>query len=281
MLVTFILIILTALFSVLFNFLAYNLNGLSLYFLFIWIPLSFILSALLLFLYVMFMFYVVFPHLKPGNKFVKFTVRSFVILVNKLARMHIKVEGYENIPNETFVVYANHKSMLDVTILYQALNRPLSGIAKKEVEQMPFLKQFCKCLYVQYVDRENDMAAVKSMLKAIKYVKGGLNYFIFPEGGVKTRETETMVALRPGAYKLATKPEATILPVSIIGSSKLTTNSFKKRTNIKVIIHKPINAIEYKNKFIYESISKEVNTKKLGEYVENIINEGIINESKN
>lgn len=277
MLITLIIILLTALLTCLYNFIAYNINGLSLYFLPLWIILGFITALVLILLYLTIMFYLVFPHLKPGSKFLKNVVRPFVKFANILAKIHVSVDGYENIPNETFVIYANHKSMLDVTVLYDALNRPISGIAKKEVEQMPFLKQICKCLYIQYVDRENDMAAVKSMLKAIKYVKGGLNFFIFPEGGVKTREVETCVALRPGALKLATKPEATILPVSIIGTSKLTTNAFKKRTNVKVIFHKPIRAEEYKNKFIDESVSKEVNTKLLGEYVEKVINDGILN----
>lgn len=277
MLITLIIILLTTLLTCLYNFIAYNINGLSLYFLPLWIILGLLTTLVLILLYLTIMFYLVFPHLKPGSKFLKNVVRPFVKFANILAKIHVSVEGRENIPNETFVIYANHKSMLDVTVLYDALNRPISGIAKKEVEQMPFLKQICKCLYIQYVDRENDMAAVKSMLKAIKYVKGGLNFFIFPEGGVKTREVETCVALRAGALKLATKPEATILPVSIIGTSKLTTNAFKKRTNVKVIFHKPIRAEEYKNKFIDESISKEVNTKALGEYVEKVINDGILN----
>ncbi len=280
MLIISIIVILTALFTWLYNFIAYNLNGLSLYFLILWVILGLLTTLILIILYLTIMFYLVFPHLKPGSKFLKNVVRPFVKFANILAKIDVKVEGKENIPDETFVIYANHKSMLDVTVLYDALDRPISGIAKKEVENMPFLKQICKCLYIQYVDRENDMAAVKSMLKAIKYVKGGLNFFIFPEGGVKTRDVETCVALRPGALKLATKPEATILPVSIIGTSKLTTNAFKKKTHVKVIFHKPIKALEYKEKFIDESVSKEVNTKLLGEYVENIINEGVLNNSK-
>ena len=277
MFISILIILLTLGFTALYNFIAHTLNGLSFYFIFLWAPLGFITTILLILLYLTIMFYLVFPRLKPGSVFLKNVVRPFVKFANLLAKIHVSVEGRENIPSETFVIYANHKSMLDVTVLYEALDRPISGIAKKEVEDMPFLKQICKCLYVQYVDRENDMAAVKSMLKAIKYVKGGLNFFIFPEGGVKTREVETCVALRAGALKLATKPEATILPVSIIGTSKLTTNSFKKRTNVKVIFHKPIKAEEYKAKFIDESVSKEVNTKLLGEYVEKIINDGILN----
>lgn len=277
MFISILIIVLTILVTLLYNFIAHNINGLAWEFIFLWAPLAFITVVALILLYLVIMFYLVFPHLKPGSKFLKNVVRPFVIFANRLGKIHITVEGKENIPNETFVLFANHKSMLDVTILYEALNRPISGIAKKEVEDMPFLKQICKCLHVQYVDRENDMAAVKSLLKAIKLVKGGLNFFIFPEGGVKTREVETCQGLRAGAFKLATKANATILPVSIIGSSKLTTNAFKKRTNIKVIFHKPIKSDEYKEKFTDLSVSKEVNTHLLGEYVESVIDQGVLN----
>lgn len=277
MFISILIIVLTILVTLLYNFIAHNLNGLAWEFIFLWATLAFITVVALILLYLVIMFYLVFPHLKPGSKFLKNVVRPFVIFANKLGKIHVTVEGKENIPNETFVLFANHKSMLDVTILYEALNRPISGIAKKEVEDMPFLKQICKCLHVQYVDRENDMAAVKSLLKAIKLVKGGLNFFIFPEGGVKTREVETCQGLRAGAFKLATKANATILPVSIIGSSKLTTNAFKKRTDIKVIFHKPITCAEYKEKFTDLSVSKEVNTHLLGEYVESVIDQGVLN----
>jgi 1-acyl-sn-glycerol-3-phosphate acyltransferase len=267
-------------FTTLYTCIATLTNGLSLYFMLIWTPLGFLTSAILMALYLLFLIYVLFPILKPGSILLQKLTYPFIKFVNILARIKIEVVGYENIPSETFVIYANHKSMLDITIIYEALNRPVSAIAKKELAEVPVLKTLIKDLYVQTVDRENDMAAVKSLVKAMKYVKEGLPYFIFPEGGIKTRETELMTSLRPGAYKLATKPGATILPVSIIGSSKLAKNSFKKHTDIKVIFHKPINKEEYSEKFINEEISKEVNTKELGKYVQDIIDRGVLSENK-
>jgi 1-acyl-sn-glycerol-3-phosphate acyltransferase len=264
------LLIFSCLFSGIYTLIG-SINGLSYFFMLLWIPLGILSSAAILALWILFLIYVIMPRCKTGSKLMQKLVRPIVCFVNDLARIHITVEGKENIPDkDTFVIFANHKSMLDITVLYQAVNKPISAIAKKELSEIPVLKTMSKSLRVQFVDRENDREAVKSLLEAIKYVKEGLNYFIFPEGGIKSRETELVVDLKPGAYKLATKPRAVILPVSIIGSSKLADNSFKKRTDVKVIFHKPIYPEEYET----------FNTHEIGEHVGGIINEGIKNATK-
>ena len=72
-----------------------------------------------------------------------------------------------------------------------------------------------KGLGVVPLDRNNDREGARNILEAIKRVKAGNNYLIFPEGGVKSRETEHMVALRAGAYKLATKESVNIKSVTV------------------------------------------------------------------
>lgn len=267
MLVWSFLFITTALFSALYTVIGSQLNHLSYGFIPLWIILGILTAAILFVIWIFILIYLILPLTKPGSKVLLRLVRPIVIWINRLCKMHITVIGKENIPNETFVVFSNHKSMLDVTVIYEALNRPLSAMAKSELANVPVLKTLSKGLKVEYVDRSNDREAVKNLLKAIKKVERGLNFLIFPEGGIKTRETELMTDLKPGAYKLATKPRAVILPISLIGTSKLSENSFKKRTNIKVIIHKPIYPIEYET----------FNTHEIGEHVGKIINEGIEN----
>ena len=92
-----------------------------------------------------------------------------------------------------------------------------------------------------------------------------MGYIIFPEGGIKTRETEEMIEIKPGAYKLAEWSESAISPVSIIGTSKNATRKKFRTLHVKVIIHKPITKDDY----------KDLNTTELGEKVFGIVNEGI------
>lgn len=246
------------------------IGPLSLGFITLWIVLGLLTSLILSFLWVLALIYLILPHQKMGSKVGQKLVYPWVKLTNRLARIHLTVEGRENIPQDTFVLFANHKSMLDITVVYEALNKPVSAIAKSELSTVPVLKTLAKDFYVEYVDRSNDREAVKSLLKAIKKVEQGLSYFIFPEGGVKSRETELMVELRPGAYKLATKPKAIILPACILGTNKLSKNAFKKRTDVKVKFLKPITYDEY----------KDYNTQEIGEHVFNMVNEAILNEKK-
>lgn len=263
----FIILILWILNSFLFSLISI-VGPLSLAFIPLWIILGLVSALLVSVIWLLILIYVILPHQKMGSKIGQKLVYPWVKLTNRLARIHLEVEGRENIPTDTFVLFANHKSMLDITVVYEALNRPVSAIAKSELSTVPVLKTLCKDFFVEYVDRNNDREAVKSLLKAIKKVEQGLSYFIFPEGGVKSRDTELMVELRPGAYKLATKPKAIIFPASILGTNKLKTNAFKKRTNVKVIFHKPITYEEY----------KDLNTQEIGEKVFNIVNEAIVNE---
>ena len=76
-----------------------------------------------------------------------------------------------------------------------------------------------------------------------------------------------MVSLRAGAYKLVTKTEATILPISIIGLSEISKRKRNKRKDVKIIVHKPIRYNEF----------KEMNTTEIGIMVEEIINNGVKN----
>ena len=60
------------------------------------------------------------------------------------------------------------------------------------------------------INRSSDRDAAKSIVEGIKFMKEGNGIILFPEGGIKTREVEQMVSIKPGAYKLATKSEAII-----------------------------------------------------------------------
>ena len=54
-----------------------------------------------------------------------------------------------------------------------------------------------------------------------------------------------MVALRAGAYKVAVKAKAPVVPIAIIGSSQLKNKKFFKRVKINLYILKPLYYEEY------------------------------------
>lgn len=252
-------ILFTALYSGLFT-----LLPLSLWYLFLWIPLGMILSLFSLVVFAL-IFLCIASKTKPTHKFKHFILRNAAWIGIKFLRIRLDIIGRENIPEETFVVYANHKSNMDPVMIYYAMHRICSAIGKKSLFVHPIMKLITKTYDAVPIDRENDREAAKSIAIAIKKVKGGLPMIIFPEGGIKTRETDEMVNLRAGAYKLAMKAEAPILPVSIIGSSRVKTKRKGEKITVKIIFHTPIYKTQYAGK----------NTTEVGLMVEEIVNKGI------
>lgn len=236
----------------------------NLYLIPVWLIAGFLTSLIAFLLYV-FLFIWLAPFSKPTFKLKHKLIHPIVVWVNTIMRLKIKVIGKENIPKETFVVYGNHKSMLDITIVYVIYHTVISAVAKKSLMKVPVLRRLIRALGAVSLDRENDREGVKNLLEAIGKVKNGLPFIIFPEGGIKTRDTDEMIALRAGAYKLAMKPRATISPISIVGSSKISSNAPFRKTKIIAIIHKPISYDEY----------QEYSTTELGMKVGTIINQGI------
>ena len=254
------LILFTALFSYLWSLLALG----SLWFIILYVFLGFLSSVIWLVLLVLLFIFIV-GNCRYYNKINHKILWHLLEFVRIILRIKFEVEGKENIPSETFVVYGNHKSNCDVILVYLAYHRVMSAVAKKDLAKVPILKIIMKNFEVVPLDRENEREGVKALLHAIKLVKGGYNMIIFPEGGIKTREYETMVGFKAGSFKLATKAGATVSPVSIIGSSKISKNFPWHKTKVKLLIHKPITKEMYENE----------NTFDLGETVQKIIDDGV------
>lgn len=224
MIILTILILLAALYSFGFYF-----TGLSLWFYFLWVPCSLLLSFFTMVLWIWILF-IYMKRRNPKGKFRHWLLHQACRIILLFANIQVEVIGKEFVPTEPFVCYANHKSDIDPIILYYALHRICSAVGKKSLFKYPVLKQIKPVFGVVALDRENDREAAKSMIEAIRSVKSGLSMMIFPEGGIKSRETEEMVNLRAGAYKLATKSGAYLLPAAILGSSQ--TKKEKQSSNI-------------------------------------------------
>ena len=226
-----------------------------------------LITSILIFIVLVLIFFKFAPRKNPMGKFRHFILKNGVFLFVKFYHVKIEVVGKENIPDETFVVYANHKSNMDPLILYLALNKRLTAVGKSTLFQHPVMRNIQETYGAISIDRDNDREALKQIIFAIKEIKSGVSMIIFPEGGIKDRSEEEMSSLRAGAYKLVTKGQATILPISIIGSSEISKRKRYKRKNVKIIVHKSIKYEEFKDK----------NTTEIGLIVENIINDGVKN----
>ncbi len=158
----------------------------------------------------------------------------------------IEAHGLENIPKENgFIFFPNHQGMYDTLAIMEVCPRPFSVVAKKEVENIQFLKQVFACVGAYMLDRNDVRQGLKVILKVAEDVKNGKIVIIFPEG-TRSKNGNVLGVFKGGSFKAATKAKCPIVPVALIDSFKpFDTNSIKPVT-VQVHFLKPLEYEEYK-----------------------------------
>lgn len=178
----------------------------------------------------------------------------------------LQVFGKENIPQEDgLLICGNHQGMFDVLAIVSEFDRPLAGVLKKELEEIPFLKQIIACTKSYPMDREDIRQSMKVIQGVTKEIKEGRNFLIFPEG-TRSRNGNQMLDFHSGTFKCATKSKCTILPFALIDSYKVLDEKGSKPVTMQLHYLKPIPYEEY----------KDMNTTELASMVHDRV-EGVVN----
>ena len=153
----------------------------------------------------------------------------------KGGNIHIDVHGAENIPRENgFMFFPNHQGLFVVLAIIKACPVPFSVVAKKEVADIPFLKQVFACMKAFIIDREDLKQSMQVIVNVIREVKAGRNYLIFPEG---TRSKDgKMLPFKEGSMKMATKTGCPIIPIAISNSAQIWEAHFPKMKPAHVVV---------------------------------------------
>ena len=139
----------------------------------------------------------------------------------KSGNVDLQVFGTENIPTEGgFTMYSNHQGMFDVLAIPATCDQPLGAVLKRELKDIPFLKQVIACTKSFPMDREDVRGSMEVILAATKEVANGRNYLIFPEG-TRSKNGNQMREFHAGSFKIAAKAKAPILPVALIDCYKV------------------------------------------------------------
>ena len=146
-------------------------------------------------------------------------LKYITLRANRGGNVHIDVHGRENIPEKDgFMFFPNHQGLYDVLAVIEASPRPFSVVAKKEIANIPFLKQVFACMKAYMLDRDD----VRQNGNIIGTFKGG-------------------------SFKAATKARCPIVPVALIDSFKpFDTNTIRSVT-VQVHFLKPLLYEEYKD----------------------------------
>lgn len=174
-------------------------------------------------------------------------LRFITLRANKGGNVHIDVHGEENIPKENgFMFFPNNQGLYDVLAVVEACPKPFSVVAKKEVANVPFLKQVFACMKAYMIDREDVRQSMQVIINVTNEVKKGRNYLIFAEG-TRSKNGNEVQTFKGGSFKAATKARCSIVPVALIDSFKpFDTNTISPVT-VQVHFLKPLLYEDYKD----------------------------------
>ena len=128
-----------------------------------------------------------------------------------LLRVSVQTEGVNKVPDGRFLLVCNHVQDLDPAPIFYALpGRQLCFVAKKEVRDMFIVGPMLHKLQGQFLNRENDREALKTILNCIRILKEDKgSVAVFPEGGI--HDDRKFHHLRPGVFKIAQKAKVPIV----------------------------------------------------------------------
>ena len=142
--------------------------------------------------------------------------RYIVKRANKGGNVTIQSSGQEHIPKEgTFMMFPNHQGLYDVLAIIDTCPRTFSAVFKKEVANVPMLKQVIQCMKAVAMDREDVRQSMKVIMDVENQVKNGRNFLIFPEG-TRSKDGNRVGEFKGGSFKAATRAKCPIVPVALV-----------------------------------------------------------------
>ncbi len=170
---------------------------------------------------------------RPSGYF-RFLLSQFSTIALAFMGVHVHTSGLEKVPREgRFMLVSNHRFFMDPLIYYSAMPwADLAFIAKKEAFSIPVVSQVMHEVLCLPIDRENDRAALKTILKAIEFLKRDVaSIAVFPEGGTN-RTGQPLLPFRNGAFKIAQKAQVPIVVCALSNSGAIKKNMFRRRTDV-------------------------------------------------
>lgn len=182
------------------------------------------------------------------TSFYMFFLLTVVYPVTKLM-YNLKVEGRENLPKSSRVIFAgNHVSYIDPPLIAVSAWKNIAYMAKQELfhDKDKLLRFLVHILGAFAVNREKPEIATFKTVKSIFNTSWALG--IFPQG--KIVKEPVISNIHKGFIMFAKKFQADIIPVAICGFDGYAKKLFEKHITVK--IGKPISYTLDENEIVRE-----------------------------
>ena len=157
--------------------------------------------------------------------------------IGKICGVKLTVIGKENIPKDQAVLYVcNHRSYFDIILGYSLMPGLTGYISKDDLEKVPLLNIWMRRLYCLFLNRTDMKQGLKTILKAIEYIKQGVSICIFPEGTRNRGEEGSLLEFKEGSFNIAEKTGCPVIPIAISHTADVILNHMPKVTPCHVTI---------------------------------------------
>jgi putative phosphoserine phosphatase / 1-acylglycerol-3-phosphate O-acyltransferase len=160
------------------------------------------------------------------------------------------VSGMEHLWSARPCVFVfNHQSKLDPILLMTLLRRGFTGVAKKEVANVPVFGQLFQLAGVAFIDRDNRSSALEALAPAVSKIRDeGLSIAIAPEG---TRSaTPRLGSFKKGAFYIAMEAGVPMVPIVIRNAGEIMWRGSQtlREGTVEVIVLPPVDTSDWSAK---------------------------------
>ncbi len=167
---------------------------------------------------------------------------STIKLMRRMLGIGLTVQGIENLPatDQPCIFVANHSSYLDSLILVEMLDRPVSFVAKAELQGQLLARLFLKRIEAAYVERFDQEKGIEDAKQIVQQARNGRSFLFYPEG--TCQRMPGLLPFHMGAFTTAADAGLPVIPLTIRGSRTILRPDtwFPHRGIITVTIGEPI-----------------------------------------
>lgn len=177
---------------------------------------------------------------RPARRFTGALGHLWAGSILKFAGIRATVRGLDKVPKEGPICFvANHQGDFDIILMVAKMPVTVGFLAKRFAGFVPVFGWWAALLGSVFINRKSIKDGKSAIDKGVKSLKKGKALCIFPEG-TRSRSPK-MNIFRNGSFKMATRAEAWLIPVSIDG----TWQSWEHRMRIvpaevTLTVHDPI-----------------------------------------
>ena len=144
---------------------------------------------------------------------IKLWIKVIFIFLNKICNIKHKIEGLENIPDESTLIVSKHQSAFETLALFYYLN-DCFFVHKKELFFIPIFGQYLFKTNMVAIDRDGGTKSMRKLLDRVQAkLSSGSSIIIFPEGTRKLPGSKP--DYKTGFIGIYNHSKRKILPVAV------------------------------------------------------------------